>query len=134
MRRRWALAVLGLLAAAAATATLLAGRGGPLVGSWETAVALEGGQTVTLRYTFDPDGTYTCALSGQDRSLDSGARVRGNYKALSGRLYLSEGLDYAIDPAIYDHYRLERGTLTLLDSSAGDLMGVYPLILTRTEE
>lgn len=134
MKREIALGVLvALIVALWALLRLLSG-GSPLVGSWETDIVLDESQTVSLRYTFDPDGTYTCALSAQGKGQSGNAQVRGNYEALGDRLYLSEGLDYAIDVAVYDHYRLSGDTLTLLDSSTGDLGGFYPLDLTRVEE
>lgn len=131
MRRRFSLAALGLLTASVLVFTLLAGHGGALVGSWETAIALDETQSVTLRYIFDSSGVYTCSLSLPGQSPSDGVQVQGNYRALSDRLYLSEGLDYTIDAAVYDHYRLRGDTLTLLDSSSGDLTGFYPLTLTR---
>lgn len=131
MRRRFALGALGALTAAVLVLTALAGHGGALVGSWQTILALDETQTVTLRYTFASDGTYTCGLSAPGQSPDSGVLLRGNYRALTDRLYLSEGLDYAIDTAVYDHYRLHGDMLTLLESSSGDQTGFYPLTLTR---
>lgn len=134
MRRDRALTALALLVAAVTVVTFLVGQGGALVGSWETAIELDDAQTVTLRYTFAPNGAYTCTLAALGQSPDSGAQVRGRYKALSHRLYLSEGLGYAVDTTVYDSYRLDGDTLTLLGSSTGDMNGFYPLVLTRVEE
>lgn len=134
MKRGIALGVLAALVVTVTAVTLWTGHGSPLVGNWEADIALDESQSVSLRYTFDPDGTYTCALSAQGKGQSGNAQVRGNYKALGERLYLSEGLDYAIDMAVYDRYRLSGDTLTLLDSSTGDLAGIYPLELTRVEE
>lgn len=134
MKRGIALGVLAALVVTVTAVTLWAGHSSPLVGSWEADIALDESQSVSLRYTFDRDGVYTCALSAQGKGQSGNAQVRGNYKALGERLYLSEGLDYAIDVAVYDRYRLSGDTLTLLDSSTGDLAGFYPLELTRVEE
>lgn len=134
MKRGIALGVLAALMAALLALFCLLPGGSPLVGSWETELALDESQSVKLRYTFGPDGTYTCDLSVRGKGPSGNAQVRGNYKALGDRLYLSEGLDYAIDVAVYDHYRLSGDTLTLLDSSTGDLVGFYPLDLDRVEE
>lgn len=131
MRRRFSLAALGALTAAVLAFTLLAGHGGALVGSWQADIALDETQSVTLRYTFASDGTYTCALDPPGQSESGGVQLQGNYRALADRLYLSEGLDYAIDTAVYDHYDLRGDALTLLDSASGDLTGFYPLTLTR---
>lgn len=134
MRRRFSLAALGALTVVILALTPFARHGGALVGTWQAAVAPDETQSVTLRYTFDPDGTYTCALFASGQTLDSGARLQGNYRALADRLYLSEGLDYAIDAAVYDRYRLSGDTLTLLENASGDLTGFYPLTLTRAED
>lgn len=131
MSRRLALGALGALTAAVLAFTLLGGHGGALVGSWQTVIALDETQSVTLRYTFAPDGTYTCALSAPGQSPDGDVQLRGNYRALADRLYLSEGLDYAIDTAVYDRYHLRGDALTLLESASGDLTGFYPLTLTK---
>lgn len=134
MKRGCALGVLAALVVALWAIFCLLPGGSPLVGSWEADIALDESQSVSLRYTFDPDGTYTCALSAQGKGQSGSTQVRGNYKAVDDRLYLSEGLDYAVDMAVYDRYRLSGDTLTLLDSSTGDLAGFYPLELTRVEE
>lgn len=39
----------------------------------------------------------------------------GNYKAKDGKLYLSDGKDYAVDENIYDTYELDGDTLTLTE-------------------
>ncbi len=37
----------------------------------------------------------------------------GNFKNKDGKLYLSDGLEYQVDPAVYDLYELEGDTLTV---------------------
>ena len=62
--------------------------------------------------------------------------AEGNYKADNGKLHLTETLDEAINPAIYNTYTLEGDTLTLdvgtevLDESTAIM---FPLVLTRSK-
>ncbi len=133
MKRICAAGVLAVLTVLVVVLTCLAPKGGALTGSWEAGV--DPGETpVVLRYTFCDDGTYTCAVAADRSGLDSGAQLRGNYLVRGEKLYLSEGLDYEIDPDMYDLFHLEGDKLTLLENSAGDMSGFYPLTLTRVAE
>ncbi len=133
MKRIYAVGVLVILIVLAVVLTCLAPKGGALTGSWEAAVDL-GETSAVLRYTFCDDGAYTCAIAYDGVSLADGAQLRGNYLVRGNKLYLSEGLDYRIDPDVYDLYRLEGDELTLLENSAADMSGFYPLTLTRAAE
>ena len=59
----------------------------------------------------------------------------GNFKNKDGKLYLSAGTEYAVDPAYYDLYELEGDTLTLNFGTApeGDETTemLYPLVLHK---
>ncbi len=132
MRRIYAAGVLAILAVLVVVLTCLMPKGGALTGSWEAAVDL-GETSAVLRYTFCDDGTYTCAVAPDRASLTDGVQLRGNYLARGSKLYMSESLDYRIDPKVYDLYRLEGDKLTLLENSTG-AAGVYPLTLTRVTE
>lgn len=131
MKRSYAVGVLLALVVAAAC---LVPRGGTLTGSWETTVDLGGETSVALRYTFCDDGTYTCAMAPDRAGLADGVQLRGNYRVRGTRLYMSGSLDYKIDLAVYDLFRLEGDELTLLENSAADMSGFYPLTLTRVAE
>ena len=133
MKRIYAAGVLVILTVLAVVLTCLMPKGGALTGSWETELDL-GETPVVLRYTFCDDGTYTCAVAADRSSLDDGARLQGNYLVRGEKLYMSEGLDYRIDPEVYDLYRLEGDELTLLENSANHMGGFYPLTLTRVLE
>jgi len=54
-----------------------------------------------------------------DEVLD-GLRGEGKYEAKDGKLFLSDGLNYNIDPEIYDTYTLSGNTLTLTDNVGGE--------------
>ncbi len=132
MKRLYAVGVLVILTVLAVVLTCLIPKGGALTGSCEFGVDL--GETPTvLRYTFCDDGTYTCAVVYDGASPADGAQLRGNYLVRGNKLYLSESLDYRIDPEVYDLYRLEGDELTLLENSTG-APGLYPLTLTRVAE
>ncbi len=133
MKRVYAVGALAILTVLVVALTCFAPKAGALTGSWETGLDL-GETPVVLRYTFCDDGTYTCAVAADRSGLDSGAQLRGNYLVRGEKLYLSEGLDYEIDPDVYDRFRLEGDKLTLLENSAGDMSGFYPLTLTRVAE
>ncbi len=133
MKRIYAAGVLAILTVLVAALTCLAPKAGALTGSWEIEVDL-GETPVVLRYTFCDDGTYTCAIAPDRSSLDDGAQLRGNYLVRGERLYLSEGLDYEIDLGVYDRFHLEGDELTLLENSANQMTGFYPLALTRVPE
>ncbi len=133
MKRIYAVGVLARLTVLVVVLTCLAPKGGALTGSWEAAVDL-GETSAVLRYTFCDDGAYTCAAAPDRAGLDGGIQIRGNYLVRGNKLYLSEGLDYRIDPDVYDLYRLEGDELTLLENSAADMSGFYPLTLTRAAE
>lgn len=112
-------------------------RGGALEGVWQATVTVdateETGQpiSVVVRYTFDAGGGFTCALAADEAGLDGAETLSGNYVVRGGRLYLSDGADYRVDPAAYERFRLEGDTLTLEGHSGGDTAGFYPLTLKR---
>ncbi len=133
MKRIYAAGLLVILTVLAVVLTCLAPKAGALTGSWETGLDLSGTSAV-LRYTFCDDGTYTCAVAADRESLADGARLRGNYLVQGEKLYLSEGLDYKIDLDVYDLFRLEGDELTLMENSAADMSGFYPLTLARVLE
>ncbi len=133
MKRIYAVGVLAILTVLAVALMCLGPKGGALTGHWETGLDL-GGTSTVLRYTFCDDGTYTCAFVYDGADPADGAQLQGNYLVRGNKLYLSEGLDYKIDPKVYDIYRLEGDELTLLENSAADMSGFYPLTLTRVAE
>lgn len=61
----------------------------------------------------------------------------GNFKVADGKLYLSEGLDYAVDETIYDTYEISGNTLKLIESVGSDdeesLAELYPIEFTKTK-
>ncbi len=132
MKRIYAAGVLAVLTVLVVVLMCLAPKGGALTGSWEAAVDL-GETSAVLRYTFCDDGAYTCAAATDRAGLNGGIQLQGNYLVRGNKLYMSEGLDYRVDPKVYDLYCLEGDKLTLLENSAG-AAGLYPLTLTRVTE
>lgn len=61
------------------------------------------------------------------------ARSEGKFKVKSGKLYLSAGLDYEVDDNVYDNYKVDGNTLTLLDYVGEDdgFLGMYPITFTK---
>lgn len=142
MKRGYALGALALLIAVLLMVLWVMPVGGPLVGDWEATVELSGGSetapvsaSACLRYTFHQNGTYTCVVTAGPGGAEGEVQLQGNYTAQGDRLYMSQGLDYKIDPGTYDRYRLEGDALTLLENAqGGDMGGFYPLTLTRVEQ
>ena len=75
------------------------------------------------------DESFSASISPEDLSSS------GNFKNKDGKLYLSDGLEYQVDPAVYDLYELEGDTLTLNYGSAPegdeDSELFYPLVLQK---
>ena len=59
----------------------------------------------------------------------------GNFDVKDGKLFLSDGLDYAVDETVYETYTLEGSTLTLLEYVADDAteedQALYPMVFTK---
>lgn len=57
----------------------------------------------------------------------------GNFKVSDGKLYLSDGLDYAVDETIYELYTVEGNTLTIDKGTATDEYEdyIYPMVFTK---
>ena len=58
----------------------------------------------------------------------------GKYKAKDGKLWMSSGLEYDVDPELYDLYSISGGTLTIEAGtvSQGEVALAYPLVLQKT--
>ena len=61
------------------------------------------------------------------------ATLEGNYEVKGDKLFLSDGLDYAVDPSVYEVISVDGSTLTLKESVGGeaDTFGVYPVVFTK---
>lgn len=71
---------------------------------------------------------------GMVEELAEGMKQEGKFKAKDGKFYTSAGLEYEVDPAVYETYTLEGTTLTLLEyvgEDAGDTMNVYPMVFNK---
>lgn len=58
---------------------------------------------------------------------------QGNFKVSEGKLFLSDGLDYAVDLEIYELYTVEGSTLTIDKGTATDEYDdyLYPMVFTK---
>lgn len=130
MRRREALVIGGLVVLMFLPLYWLNTPDKNVVGRWEATVETAGVE-LEVAFTFDGDGVYTCALRSQ---LAGEASAQGRYEARGGRLLLSRGLDYRVDPKVYDTYSIQRDTLTIQGGSGGALDGLFPLKLKRVEQ
>ncbi len=64
----------------------------------------------------------------------------GNFEAKDGKLYCSDGLDYAVDRAVYETYEINGDTLTITGGSEEDdpeeqtlLDAIYPMVFTKVK-
>lgn len=130
MKRRGALGLSVLSMALLLLVCLLTARDTAVIGRWATTVEVAQVAVMDVDFTFDGEGTYTCAIhvGAEDLSL------QGRYKAQRGKLFLSDGLDYRIDPKVYDTYKIEGDVLTIRAGSGGELDGIFPLELKRVRE
>lgn len=57
----------------------------------------------------------------------------GNFEVKDGKLFTSEGLDYAVDPQVYEIYTIEGDTLTIDKGNSADSDGdfAYPMTFTK---
>ena len=59
----------------------------------------------------------------------------GKYKAKDGKLWLSAGLEYHVDPEVYEHYSIAGNTLTIEEGTVSqdeELTRLYPLVFQKT--
>lgn len=72
--------------------------------------------------------------SGMVDEIVSEAAMSGNFEVKGDKLFLSDGLDYAVDPAVYEVFTLEGDTLTLVENvgAEDDSFGLYPVVFTRS--
>ena len=61
--------------------------------------------------------------------------TKGQFKAADGKLFTSAGLEYSIDPAVYETYTLEGDTLTVLEYVGGEDVDVsiYPMVFVKID-
>lgn len=58
----------------------------------------------------------------------------GNFKVADGKLYMSDGLDYAVDEAVYELYTVEGDTLTINKGEGSEDVAddyVYPMVFKK---
>ena len=62
-------------------------------------------------------------------------KSEGKYKAKDGKLWLSAGLEYHVDPEVYEHYSIAGNTLTIEEGTVSqdeELTRLYPLVFQKT--
>lgn len=62
--------------------------------------------------------------------------TEGNFKVADGKLYMSEGTNYAVDEDVYETYTIEGSTLTISEGTADDdadeiFQYIYPMVLNK---
>lgn len=81
--------------------------------------------------------SYAAAMEEED--LFGELDAEGNFKVKDGKIFLSDGKDYAVDENVYDTYTLENGVLTLTetvdpdmdDETAKFVEAMYPIAFLR---
>lgn len=65
--------------------------------------------------------------------------MEGNYEAVKGKLYLSDGKDRKVDKSVYETYEFEGADIKLIENTSGEideetqniLQIIYPLVLKK---
>lgn len=82
------------------------------------------------------DDLINDSFSAEDLSdVTDMAAAEGNYETKDGKLYLSDGKEYQVDPEIYEVYTIEGDKMTFVESVGGDadddMAELYPLEFQR---
>lgn len=106
----------------------------------EDMMAEQGMENMTADEFFAMSGTTLDEALDEAFSEDAMAEMgedlagEGNYETKDGKLFLSDGLDYHVDPEVYYTYTVEGDTMTFL-SSVGDadeeLQEMFPIELKK---
>lgn len=110
-----------------------------LIAYAEDMIASEGLEGVTADDVFAAAGTSLdemmeeMFMEDEIKAAASEQTAEGNYKTGDGKLYLSDGLDHAIDESMYHNYTIEGDTLTIVDIVGGDDSdaAMYPMTLNK---
>lgn len=66
--------------------------------------------------------------------IADGMKQEGKFEAKDGKLFTSAGVDYNVDPEVYETYELSGSTLTItgyVGDDADDTFGIYPLVFNK---
>lgn len=100
----------------------------------ETGIAMSADDILAASNTTMDEMLAEAFPEGMVEELAEGLKQEGKFKAKDGKFYTSAGLEYEVDPAVYETYTLEGTTLTLLEyvgEDAGDTMNVYPMVFNK---
>ena len=100
----------------------------------ETGIAMSADDILAASNTTMDEMLAEAFPEGMVEELAEGMKQEGKFKAKDGKFYTSAGLEYEVDPAVYEPYTLEGTTLTLLEyvgEDAGDTMNVYPMVFNK---
>ena len=100
----------------------------------ETGIAMSADDILAASNTTMYEMLAEAFPEGMVEELAEGMKQEGKFKAKDGKFYTSAGLEYEVDPAVYETYTLEGTTLTLLEyvgEDAGDTMNVYPMVFNK---
>lgn len=100
----------------------------------ETGIAMSADDILAASNTTMDEMLAEAFPEGMVEELAEGMKQEGKFKAKDGKFYTSAGLEYEVDPAVYETYTLEGTTLTLLEyvgEDAGDTMNVYPMVFNK---
>lgn len=59
------------------------------------------------------------------------AVAEGKYKTSGGKLYMSDGLDYNVDPEVYELYEIKDGVMTISEGKGVENEFGYPYVLEK---
>ena len=107
----------------------------------EDLMLAETGMELSIDQILEAAGMTMDDLLGQVITEDMAAQMaaevssEGKFQAADGKLHTSAGLEYEVDPAVYETYTLEGDTLTLLEYVGEDETlasnNVYPMVFAK---
>ena len=103
------------------------------INAYYTDQIAERNLAITVEEAWELDGIDVDALVNAEAIREAFAEIgsEGNYRAADGKLFLSEGKEFRVDPEVYTRYEISGDTLTLLETVGGESVVEFPVTLTK---
>lgn len=88
---------------------------------------------ITVEEAWELDGVDVESLVDAEAIREAFAQIggEGNYRTADGKLFLSDGKEFRVDPDVYTVYEISGDTLTLLETIGGESPVEFPVTLTK---
>ena len=103
------------------------------INAYYTDQIAERNLAITVEEAWELDGIDVDALVNAEAIREAFAEIgsEGNYRTADGKLFLSEGKEFRVDPEVYTRYEISGDTLTLLETVGGESVVEFPVTLTK---